>query len=187
MSRLSYRIIILCLFIFPAFWGPLAVWGGESGPSGLKENSSRKENNLLAMHFGQPHHKHHGEGRRGAGICPQTRTTVNAPEEDYNKKNPLGPSRKNLDAGESLYNLLAEPSACKICHGAEGNGLGLMAQRLSPMPRNFACAETMREISDGQIFWIIRNGSPGTEMRPYKFLSDEKIWQLALYIRHFAE
>ncbi len=61
----------------------------------------------------------------------------------------------------------------------------MMAQGLSPMPRNFTCSETMKEISDGQMFWIIRNGSPGTGMPAYKFLSEDEIWKLILYIRHF--
>ena len=187
MSRSSYRIFVLCFFFALAFEGPVAAFGPEDALSSMRNNSSDNENILLTMHFGQTHHKHHGEGRKGSGICPQSRTTVRAPEEDHIKKNPLDSTRKNLDAGESLFNLLAEPTACKICHGAEGNGLGLMAQGLSPMPRNFTCAETMRKISDGQLFWIIRNGSPGTGMRPYKFLTDEQVWQLALYIRRFAE
>lgn len=153
---------------------------------GVENSTAELKDEALALHIGQEHQRHHGDGRPGSGICPQTRTTPRAPEEDYDKKNPLEATRRNLDVGESLFNLLAEPTACKICHGAKGNGLGLMAQGLSPMPRNFTCAETMRKISDGQIFWIIRNGSPGTGMVPSKFLTDEQIWQLTLYIRRFV-
>ena len=181
------RIAALCFFIFLLMGRPIAAWDGEGVFSGPGKNSRPAENVLLAMHFGRSHHQHHGEGRQGSGICPQTRTTAKAPEEDRLRKNPLASSRINFDAGESLFNLLAEPTTCKMCHGVRGNGLGMMAQGLPRMPRNFACSKTMRNISDGQLFWVIRYGSPGAGMPAYKFLTDEQIWQLAIYVRHFAK
>ncbi len=175
------------IFLFFALFSAGVSWGIENAYQEMEAQPGNKENLFLAMHFGQSHDQHHGEGRKSSGICPQTRTTPQAPEEDYKMKNPLKPSRQNLARGESLFNLLAQPTACKICHGAKGNGLGIMAQGLSPMPRNFTCSETMREISDGQMFWIIRNGSPGMGMQPYRFLTDEEIWQLILYVRQFVK
>ena len=38
----------------------------------------------------------------------------------------------------------------------------------------------------GQLFGIIRHGSPGTQMTAYDLLEDNQIWQLVLYIRQFA-
>lgn len=146
----------------------------------------------LAMHFGRPHHGsrhslHHGMGRVGKGLCPQHRTAPQAPEDIEGLPNPLESSRENYYAGESLYHVQAEPTACKICHGSQGNGMGMMAQGLLAMPRNFTCKETMNEITDGQMFWVIKNGTGNTGMPPYKFLSDDQIWQLVLYIRRFVE
>ena len=171
----------------------LLIWVGPA-PAGAEPPGVPPENQV-AMHQGRPHggpHErhslHHGMGRGGRGICPQTRTTVDAPEEFRNMKNPLEPTAANLAEGESLFHYKSEPTKCKVCHGSNGNGLGMMAQGLSPMPRNFTCKETMSRISDGQMFWIIKNGSPGTGMPPYKlFLKDEQIWQLILYIRHLAD
>ena len=146
----------------------------------------------LAMHFGRPHHgkthgMHHGMGRRSKGFCPQQRTAPLAPEDIRGKVNPLKPSRENFLAGQSFFQVQAAPTACKVCHGPEGNGLGMMAQGLGAMPRNFTCKETMKEITDGQIFWIIKNGTGDTGMPPYSFLSENEIWQLVLYIRRFSE
>jgi len=45
----------------------------------------------------------------------------------------------------------------------------------------------MDSLPDGQLFWIIQNGSPGTAMPAFKGLADEQIWQLIHYIRHFSE
>ena len=63
----------------------------------------------------------------------------------------------------------------------------MMAQGLATLPRNFTCSQTMKDISDGQMFWIIKNGSPATGMPAYRFLSGDEIWKLILYIRHFEK
>ena len=44
----------------------------------------------------------------------------------------------------------------------------------------------MAQISDGQLFWIIKNGSAGTLMPEFIDLSDKSIWQLIIYIREFS-
>jgi mono/diheme cytochrome c family protein len=45
----------------------------------------------------------------------------------------------------------------------------------------------METISDGQLFWVIRNGSPGTGMPAFKNLKDREIWQIVRYLRTFSE
>lgn len=129
---------------------------------------------------------HHVQGFAGQGFCPQMRTTAQAPEEIRDQKNPLEPSQETLYEGETLFQVDVQPVACKICHGVNGNGLGAMAQGLNPPPRNFTCSEVMRDLPDGQLFWIIQNGSRGTAMPAHKFtLKPEQIWQLILYIKQF--
>ena len=73
--------------------------------------------------------------------------------------------------------------SCASCHGSKGDGRGRMAKLFDPPPRNFLCAQTMAAIDDGQIFWIVRNGSPGTSMPPHTHLNDERTWQVVLYLR----
>jgi len=73
--------------------------------------------------------------------------------------------------------------ACEKCHGLKGDGKGTLATQFQPVPRNFTCAEMLDEIPDGQMFWIIRNGSPDTAMPAYKKLSDRSIWRIILYLR----
>jgi len=140
------------------------------------------------MRHRRQHDLQHSMGSAGAGVCPQMRTTSKAPDEFYDMENPLKPDSINIFAGESLFHTDAQPTACKICHGPTGNGLGMMSQGLNPPPRNFTCAETMKDIPDGQLFWIIKNGSPDTGMPTYKRnLSDEQVWQLIIYLRQFAK
>ena len=99
-----------------------------------------------------------------SGICPQQRATARAPLAYFRKENPLPPTPENTEVGKKLYYQNARPTACKLCHGVRGNGNGKLAVGLDPPPRNFTCAQTMDGISDGQLFWVIKNGSSRTAM-----------------------
>jgi cytochrome c len=114
--------------------------------------------------------------------CPQPRFTGKAPDALYNRINPLQFNRGNRRAGKELFEDVANPS-CVVCHGKQGDGHGELADQFDPPPRNFACAATVDGIPDGQLHWIIQNGSPGTAMPPFSYLTDEEIWQLVLYLR----
>jgi mono/diheme cytochrome c family protein len=118
--------------------------------------------------------------------CPQPRFTGQAPASVYNSSSPLAYSDEVVDAGRKLYEEDAEP-ACRMCHGSKGDGMGPLASQFTIPPRNFSCAKTVNGIPDGQLFWIIQHGSPGTHMRSYAQLSDGEIWQLVTYIRHLAQ
>ena len=43
------------------------------------------------------------------------------------------------------------------------------------------------KISDGQMFWAIKNGIKGTSMPSYSDLADWEIWVLIHYIRQFGK
>jgi len=120
------------------------------------------------------------------GPCPENRQTRRAPRDFLRMGSPLEDTPDNLRLGEALYHLDTQP-ACKSCHGVRGNGMGDKSKEMDPAPRNFTCSYTMKEISDGQMFWIIKYGSPHTPMPKYEDLYDEQIWQLILYIRHLSK
>ena len=132
---------------------------------------------------GMQHHLHHGHGFGGAGICPQPRFTVKAPDNIFSLKNPLKGTVKEILEGESYFQRDVQPTACKVCHGTGGNGMGMMAPGLNPGPRNFTCKQTMKDVTDGQMYWIIKNGSQGTGMPAFADLPDEVIWKIVHYIR----
>ena len=120
------------------------------------------------------------------GTCPQPRKTQQAPPEFLSKKNPLPATPAHAQDGQKLYMETAKPLACAQCHGNKGDGQGPAGMMLVPPPRNFTCAKTMKDLSDGQLFWIIKNGSPGTGMMPFAGLADDEIWKLIHYIRTLA-
>jgi cbb3-type cytochrome c oxidase subunit III len=150
--------------------------GGKGGCPGRKGMGHRG---------GMGRGMHHGGGQSGPAQCPQPRTTVKAPEEFYNRTNPVENTPDNIEQGRLLFQLDAQPT-CVLCHGGQGDGTGGFGANLNPPPRNFTCSETMKGISDGQLFWIIRNGSPDTGMPPFQDFQDEQIWSLINFIRSLA-
>ena len=113
--------------------------------------------------------------------CPQPRKTASAPA---NIAGSDETGKANADNGKAIFHKKAKPMACKMCHGDKGEGDGKLGGALKPKPRNFACAATMKDISAGQMFWIIKNGSKGTGMAPFKAtLKDNEIWDVVKYIR----
>jgi mono/diheme cytochrome c family protein len=123
---------------------------------------------------------------QASGICPQNRKTQKAPGRYLKKKNPVPITDENIAKGQRLFNKDAKPTACKLCHGFKGNGNGSLARRMEPPPRNFTCAEVMKDLPAGQLFCIIQNGSRGTAMPAHKStLKPEEIWQLILFIKNF--
>lgn len=121
------------------------------------------------------------------GACVQPRKTAKAPDDFLAKTNPLSSSAGTIKVGKELFLKTAQPVACVMCHGEQGDGKGLMGAALVPPPRNFTCGTMMRDIPDGQLFWIIKNGSPGTGMMSFASLPDEQVWQLIHYIRSLAK
>jgi mono/diheme cytochrome c family protein len=130
--------------------------------------------------------KHEKDHDETSGVCPQPRHTVKAPDEYLKRANPLEATAQNILAGKTLFQVDAKPSACRICHGISGDGLGILFHKVKPKPRNFTCIYTMEDLPDGQLFWVIKNGSPGTAMPSFKYLDDDQVWQLILYLRSFS-
>ncbi len=127
------------------------------------------------------------ESKEHPSPCLQPRFTKQAPPEMYDFNNPLEANPENYKKGKLLFQVKANPLPCKNCHGMMGDGSGPMARGFNPPPRNFTCTKTINGVPDGQLFWIIKNGSPGTGMLSYKGLKEEEIWQIILFVRQLAK
>jgi mono/diheme cytochrome c family protein len=57
-----------------------------------------------------------------------------------------------------------------------------------PLPRNFTDKAWQAARTDGELFWILKNGSKGTAMAPFipLVLTEEEAWQVLRYVRSFA-
>jgi len=97
---------------------------------------------------------------------------------------PLPDSPDVVEKGKVLYN---GKGTCFNCHGKDGMGNGPAATGLDPAPRNFHHHGFWRHRTEGEIFWVIKNGSPGTSMIGFVGqLTDEEIWAIIQYERSFA-
>ncbi len=119
----------------------------------------------------------------GPEDCPQPRFTEAAPADYLARKNPV---TADGSTGRRIYEGSPDGVSCATCHGQRGDGKGELSRLFNPPPRNFACARTVRDVPDGQLFWIIRFGSPGTSMTAHAKLKDEEIWQLVHHLRQLA-
>ena len=159
----------------------MPYWGLTIGQQGVADVIAF----LKATFKGAPDIAAASGGAQGTA-CIQSRKTAKAPDDYLTKTNPVPSSSRAVQAGKALFLRTAQPIACVMCHGEQGDGKGLMGGALVPPPRNFTCGAMMREIPDGQLFWIIKNGSPRTGMTAFEGLPDEQIWQLIHYIRSLA-
>ena len=100
--------------------------------------------------------------------------------------NPFSPSPENIEAGKKLFE---GKGFCVTCHGKDGKGLGNIPGLRGKLPRNFTDKKWQAARKDGELFWILKNGSPGTDMAPFipLVLTEEQAWQVVLYVRSFGK
>ncbi len=97
---------------------------------------------------------------------------------------PLPNSAEIVEKGKALYH---GKGTCFNCHGKDGSGNGMAAVGLDPSPRNFQHHGFWRHRTEGEIYWVIKHGSPGTAMIGFgDQLTDEEIWSIIQYERSFA-
>jgi mono/diheme cytochrome c family protein len=102
--------------------------------------------------------------------------------------NPVPVTPEMIQKGKTLFEGKA---FCRACHGPDGKGLGGDIEPGSlkgPLPRNFTDRAWQAARTDGELFWILQHGSPGTDMASFipLVLTEEEAWQVLLYVRSFG-
>ena len=85
--------------------------------------------------------------------------------------NPFIANGDMLEKGKGLYEGKA---FCAACHGRDGRGLGEGLGLKGLLPRNFTDPQWQAARTDGELFWILQHGSPGTDMASLYRLSCPK-------------
>ena len=103
-------------------------------------------------------------------------------------KNPLPATEETIDKGKRLFEGKA---FCATCHGRDGKGLGADIEPgtlKGPLHRNFTDRDWQTARTDGELLWILKNGSKGTAMAPFipLILTEKEAWQILLYVRSFG-
>lgn len=99
--------------------------------------------------------------------------------------NPFPATEEHLAQGRALFHGKA---FCATCHGRDGKGLTDVEGLRGKLPRNFTDQVWQAARTDGELFWILKNGSPGTDMASFipLVLTEEEAWHVLLYVRSFA-
>jgi predicted CXXCH cytochrome family protein len=94
--------------------------------------------------------------------------------------NPLGahPAMADIRAGHDLFT-----KKCETCHAYDGGGKTEIGAGSFPRPP--VLHTLMPSLSDGEVFYHIRNGIRNTAMPAWDF-PDAQVWQLVAYLRNLA-
>jgi len=89
-------------------------------------------------------------------------------------------------AGKKLF---LGKGTCVNCHGKKGDGKGPAGKVLNPGPRNFTNCKFHKKRKDGELFWVIKNGSAGTGMVPLigTTITEDEAWKIISYERSFCK
>jgi mono/diheme cytochrome c family protein len=116
------------------------------------------------------------------------RVPIDQIEEARSRTNPVPATEETIEKGKTLFHGRA---FCVTCHGKDGKGFGGDIEPgtlKGPLPRNFTDKDWQAARTDGELFWILKNGSKGTAMASFipLILTEEEAWQVLRYVRSFA-
>ncbi|MBF0184770.1 MAG: cytochrome c [Magnetococcales bacterium] len=112
--------------------------------------------------------------------------TPTAPADFLSKVSPIKADEADeatLKAGAKIYT-----KKCAKCHGETGDGKGSAAGELTIKPANMSAPGYMAGRKDGQLYWILLNGSPNTDMKGFgpgseQNFSEDEMWKVITYMR----
>ena len=101
-------------------------------------------------------------------------------------ESPIQVTPEVLAKGKELYE---GKGTCANCHNQNGNGEGAGGMLLTPGPRNLTNCKFHKKRKDGELFWVVKNGSQGTGMPGLVkggVLTEEEAWTIIAYERTFC-
>ncbi len=116
-----------------------------------------------------------------AGKAASTPVPFVIPPEVAKEPNPVKPTAASIAEGKQMYGY-----DCAMCHGANGNGKGDLAADMKLTLKDFRDAATLKDMTDGEMFYIIQKGkgdmpSEGDRQKP------DGIWNMVNYIRSLSK
>ena len=106
-------------------------------------------------------------------------------------KNPHPKTPENIAKGKALFE---GQGTCINCHGASGKGDGPASIVFPIAPRNFTNPKFHKNRTDGEMMWVLKNGSNGpngtggpTPMVALvpTAITEDQAWYIILYERSF--
>jgi mono/diheme cytochrome c family protein len=103
------------------------------------------------------------------------------PAEAAKLPNPVKPTQASLAQGKKSYGF-----DCAMCHGKDGDGKGDLAEDMKLKLADYRDPEALKDFTDGELFYIIKNGKGEMTGEGDRAKSDE-VWNLVNYVRSFAK
>jgi mono/diheme cytochrome c family protein len=97
----------------------------------------------------------------------------NVPEAAHKKSNPYANQEKAIAAGARLF-----ADHCAQCHGSDALGRD---------GRPSLRSQEVQQTTDGEIFWLLKNGSRRRGMPSWSSLPAPSRWQIVAYIKSLGE
>ncbi len=121
------------------------------------------------------------QSQPSASTVQKTSPYAAIPVEAARQQNPVKPSPESLARAKKWWTM-----DCEMCHGKAGNGKGDTARDMKLQMVDFTDPNTLKDRTDGEIFYIIKNGhndmpAEGSRVKP------EEAWDLVNYVRSFAK
>ena len=95
--------------------------------------------------------------------------------------NPVKSTPASLAAGKKTYGY-----DCAMCHGKDGDGKGDLATDMKLKMLDYTDQGALKDMTDGELFYIIKNGKGDMPAEGDRAKSDE-VWNLVNYVRTLAK
>ncbi|HLV86609.1 MAG TPA: c-type cytochrome [Candidatus Sulfotelmatobacter sp.] len=102
------------------------------------------------------------------------------PVEATRQQNPVKSTPESLARAKKWWTL-----DCEMCHGKEGNGKGETAKEMKLAIVDFTDPNTLKDHTDGELFYVIKNGHQDMPPEGERIKTDEG-WDLVNYVRSFS-
>jgi mono/diheme cytochrome c family protein len=103
------------------------------------------------------------------------------PPEAAKQANPVKSTPASIAEGKKMYGY-----DCAMCHGESGDGKGDLASDMKLTLKDYRDAVALKDLSDGEMFYIIQKGKgqmtgEGERQKP------DEIWNMINFIRSLAK
>jgi len=112
---------------------------------------------------------------------PKVTAYAAIPVQDAKAVNPVKPTPESIARAQKWWKL-----DCAMCHGKDGNGKGETAQDMKLQIADFTNPDTLKDRSDGEIFYIIKNGHQDMPPEGPRVKTEEN-WDLVNYVRSLSK
>jgi mono/diheme cytochrome c family protein len=118
-----------------------------------------------------------------ADTPPPVAAATTVPADAAKVANPVTPTAESQSHAKMMYGI-----DCALCHGAKGNGKGDLVADMQLKMKDFTDPATLKDKTDGELFYIIKNGDDKTKMPAEgPRAKDSDIWNLVIYIRTLSK